>query len=611
MAKKAYAGLDFEGKEKDPLYKRRHSLAHILAQAVLKLYPGTRLGFGPPVDNGFYYDFLLPEAISDEAFPAIEKEMRRIINEKQPFELRELPLEEAAAMLEKAGENLKAEYARDLVAKGENLSFYRNGTFEDMCAGPHLEHTGQVPTDCFSLDHLAGAYWRGDEKRETLTRIYALAFDSKAELKEYVRLREEAKKFDHRKLGKELEIFMLSDQVGPGLPLWMPNGTVLRDELENLAKDWEFQEGYQRVATPHVTDGRLFETSGHLAHYKDAMFPAMVVDDEREYYLKPMNCPFHHLIFGNRPRSYRELPLRLAEYGQVYRYEGSGALAGLLRVRGMCMNDAHIYCTPEQLHQEFTAVLQMHKRYYDMFRLSAYWMRLSLHDPENTEKYVSNPAAWKSSEETLMAILKEMDIEYQIGAGEAAFYGPKVDFQIRNVVGREETASTNQLDFAVPERFNLTYIGSDGESHTPYCIHRAPLGTHERFLAFLIEHFVEPLGLPQELEVVVVQPLNVVHFGDYAVKLAGDLRRKGFRADADLGSESFNKKIRTAATSKIPNVFIVGEKEQQAQEITWRRYCVKDQFTMPFSQATATLEALRSQRLMDNFADVQVQGLIT
>lgn len=610
MAKKAYAGLDFEGKENDPLYKRRHSLAHILAQAVQKVRPGTRLGFGPPVENGFYYDFHFAEPISDEDFSAIEKEMRKIINEKQAFERREMTAAEAVAMLNEQGENLKAEYCQDLASRGENLSFYRNGPFEDMCAGPHVEHTGQIPTDCFQLDTLAGAYWRGDEKREQLTRIYGLAFENKAELKEFIRLREEAKKYDHRKLGKELEIFMISDHVGPGLPLWMPNGTVLRDELENLAKEWEFADGYQRVATPHVTDGKLFETSGHLAHYKEGMFPAMAVDENREYYLKPMNCPFHHLIFGNRPRSYREMPVRLAEYGQVYRYEGSGALAGLLRVRGMCMNDAHIYCTPEQLKDEFTKVLDMHKRYYEMFRLSHFWMRLSTHIPERLgDKYVNLPEDWIKSEAVIKGILDEIGIEYQIGEDEAAFYGPKVDFQVRNVVGREETASTNQLDFAVPARFNLTYVGADGQEHVPYCIHRAPLGTHERFLAFLIEHFKGAFPTWMAPRQVVVVPVHVDNFGDYAQKVAQQLFKLGFRAEADLGSDSFNKKIRNAATSKTPNIFIVGEREQEQQEVTWRRYCVKEQQTVPLARALECLKQARTQRLMDNFADVELLGL--
>ncbi|MBI3929560.1 MAG: threonine--tRNA ligase [Armatimonadetes bacterium] len=596
--------MDAEGKQNDPLYKRRHSLAHILAQAVQKLYPGTRLGFGPPVEHGFYYDFILPVAISDEDFPAIEGEMRQIIKGRQTFDYRELPAEKAIAHLEETGEKLKAEYARELVGKGETLSFYQNGPFEDMCAGPHVEHTSQIPPDSFQLDSVAGAYWRGDARREMMTRIYGLAFGDKKELKAFLKEREEARRFDHRKLGKELEIFMISDQVGPGLPLWLPNGTVLRDELEKLAREWEFQRGYVRVATPHLTDGKLFETSGHLAHYKEGMFPAMTVDEDRDYYLKPMNCPFHHLIFGSRPRSYRELPLRLAEYGTVYRYEPSGTLAGLLRVRGMCMNDAHIYCREDQLEEEFRNVLEMHRDYYEMFRLTRYWMRLSVHDPENREKYVDNPQAWESSERTIQAILENLGIEYEVGFGEAAFYGPKVDFQIRNVVGREETASTNQLDFAIPERFGLTYTGSDGQPHTPYCIHRAPLGTHERFIAFLMEHFKG--AFPTWLAPVQVRliPVHMENFGPYAQELADQLHRAGFRTDIDRGSDTFNKKIRTAATSKIPNVIIVGEKEQQARAVTWRRYCVQQQSTLAFSRFWAILEQLRSGRVMDNFPDI-------
>jgi threonyl-tRNA synthetase len=603
MAKKSYAGMDAQGKEQDPLYKRRHSLAHIMAQAVQNLYPGTRLGFGPPIETGFYYDFELSEAIVPEDLPKIEKEMRRIIAERQSFELRELGADDALGMLDAAGERLKSEYARDLTRDNPTLTFYRNGSFEDMCAGPHVEHTGQIPPDCFCLDSIAGSYWRGDAKREMLTRIYGLAFNNKKELDEFLRLREEARQFDHRKLGRELELYMISDQIGPGLPLWLPNGTVLRDELEAFAKDAEFDGGYVRVATPHLTDGQLFETSGHLAHYKDAMFPPMSIDEGRQYYLKPMNCPMHHMIYGARPRSYRELPLRLAEYGNVYRYEPSGTLAGLLRVRGMCMNDAHIYCTPDQLEDEFRAVLEMHRDYYQKFRISKFWMRLSVHDPENTEKYVHSPEAWRSSEEIIESILKNLGIDYEVGFGEAAFYGPKVDFQIRNVVGREETASTNQLDFAVPERFGLTYIGADGSEHTPYCIHRAPLGTHERFLAFLMEHFKGAFPTWMAPTQVRVIPVHLDKFGDYAQRLARELRALRFRAEVDDGSESFNKKIRLAATGKVPNVLVVGEREQENEEVTWRRYCTKDQQTVPFTAFKAQLLAVRAQRTMDNFAD--------
>lgn len=596
---------DILDKENDPLYRRRHSLAHVLAQAMQKVIPGTHLGFGPPVENGFYYDFQLPRTLTPEDLPVLEKEMRKILNEDQKFELSEKSLDRALEDFKQQGEHLKAEYAAELAKEGEVLTFYTNGPFEDMCAGPHVESTRKIPTDCFSLDTIAGAYWRGDEKREMLTRVYGLCFNTKKELDDFKREREEAKKFDHRKLGTELELFMLSDQVGAGLPLWLPNGTVLRDELETLAREKEHDAGYVRVATPHVTNGELFHTSGHLPYYEEGMFPAMVIE-EQKFYLKPMNCPFHHLIFGVRPRSYRELPLRLAEYGQVYRYEPSGALAGLLRVRGMCMNDAHIYCTPEQLEDEFRSVLEMHRDYYEMFRIQKYWMRLSVHDPANKEKYLDNPEAWKHSEQIIQSILDNLGIEYQIGFGEAAFYGPKVDFQIRNVVGREETASTNQLDFGVPERFGLKYIGQDGAQHTPYCIHRAPLGTHERFLAFLMEHFKGAFPTWMAPVQVRVIPVHLEKFGEYAEKVHKELRKRRFRSELDLGADSFNKKIRNAATEKIPNVLVLGEREQETTEVTWRRYAVKEQQTLPLAEYLHKLERMRSERLMDNFPDVEL-----
>ncbi len=564
----------------------------------------THLGFGPPVEHGFYYDFQFSEPFDPEALPQVEAEMRRILAENQPFECRQVPPGQAVQELEAAGEALKAEYVRELAERGQEISFYQNGSFTDLCAGPHVEKSSQIPSDCFALDAVAGAYWRGDQGREMLTRIYGLAFSDKKELKAFLQQREEAKKYDHRKLGKELELFMVSEQVGAGLPLWLPNGTVLRDELEKLAREWEQRQGYQRVATPHLTNEQLFYTSGHLPYYKEGMFPPMALEEGQNYYLKPMNCPFHHLVFGHRPRSYRELPLRLAEYGQVYRYEPSGTLAGLLRVRGMCMNDAHIYCTPEQLEDEFRAVLDLHRHYYDMFRISRYWMRLSLHDPENKKKYVDNPQAWKQSEEAIRRVMDGMEIDYEEAPGEAAFYGPKVDFQIRNVVGREETASTNQLDFAVPERFNLTYIGADGEMHTPYCIHRAPLGTHERFLAFLMEHFKGAFPTWMAPTQVRVIPVHVENFGEYAERLAGELRQDLFRAEADLGPDSLNKKIRQASTSKIPNVLVVGGQEQETGSVTWRRFGVSEQRGLPFAEFRSILTRMRQERTMDNFPDV-------
>ena len=576
MARQVYAGMDMEQKENDVLYTRRHSLAHVMALAVQRLFPGTKLGFGPAIDNGFYYDFQFAEPFDAERLPDIEAEMRRIISEDQEFVRREVSFDEALQYLQGAGETLKVEYLRELADKGEKISLYDNGEFTDMCAGPHVERTSRIPSDCFALDYTAGAYWRGDQSREMLTRIYGLAFNNKKELKEFIRNREEAKKFDHRKLGKELELFFMSEKVGLGLPLWLPNGTVLREELEKLAKEWEQRDGYKRVVTPVITNEQLFYTSGHLPYYADSMYPPMSIDEGQNYYLKPMNCPFHHVIFGSRPRSYRELPLRLAEYGNVYRYEASGTLAGLLRVRGMCMNDAHIYCSPELLEQEFRSVIMLHKKYYELFRIENYWLRLSLHDEINTKKYVDNPEAWKQSEDA-----------------------------IRNVIGREETASTNQLDFAVPARFGLNYVGKDGEEHTPYCIHRAPLGTHERFLAFLMERFKG--AFPTWMSPIQVMVIPVAEkFGDYAEKLVADLNDKLFRAEVDLGPDSLNKKIRTATTSKIPNILVVGANEEENQSVTWRRYSVKEQRSLPYAEFLAILEKMRSQRIMDNFADVEL-----
>lgn len=596
-----------ESKEHDELYKLRHSLAHIMAQAVLEIRPNAKLAFGPPVDNGFYYDFDFgDEPLVPEDFPNIEERMRRIIKEKQPFERSVRAVADAISYLEAQGEKYKVEYAKDLIASGEKeIGFYRNGPFEDMCRGPHVEHTGKIPDNCFALDILAGAYWRGNEKNPQLSRLYAFAFEDKKQLKAYQELRRLAQERDHRKLGKELSLYTIDDKVGPGLPLWLPNGTVIKEELENFAKEIEFRAGYQRVSTPHITKENIYLTSGHLPLYAGSMFPPMQLEGEEPYYLKPMNCPHHHKIFAARPRSYRDLPLRLAEYGTCYRYEDSGALAGLLRVRMLSMNDAHIYCTPEQLRDEFRAVLDMHTLYYDKFRLSDYWMRLSLHDPANKEKYINNPEAWKSSENIIRDVLEGKGVRYEVGVDEAAFYGPKVDFQIKNVIGREETASTNQLDFAVPGQFGLTYVGEDGKDHTPYCIHRAPLGTHERFLAFLIEHFGG--AFPTWMSPVQARIIPISDkFTDYADKLAAELRQSLVRAEVDHGSESFNKKIRNAVTSKIPNMLVIGGQEVESESVTWRRYAVKEQKTLGFQEFHGVLKRMIAERTMDNFSDVEL-----
>ena len=406
---------DEHGPESEsPLYKLRHSLAHVMAQAVRQLRPQAKLGFGPPVEHGFYYDFDLGEPLTTEDLPRIEKIMRTIIKEKQAFERKELSIADAIETLSKEDEPYKIEYLKELSAQGEtSVSFYTNGAFNDMCRGPHVAHTGELPADAFKVDTIAGAYWRGDEKRPMLTRLYALAFETKAELEDYLKRRELAKERDHRKLGQDLDIFTISDKVGAGLPLWLPNGTVLREELEKFAKETEFRAGYSRVATPHIAKESLYYTSGHLPYYKDSMFPPMQIEGEEAYYLKAMNCPHHHMIYKARMRSYRDLPLRLAEYGTCYRFEESGSLAGLLRVRSLSMNDAHIYCTPEQLEQEFRSVLELHRFYYGKFRLRDYWIRLSLHDPARKDKYIDQPENWAKSEETVRRILSEMGLPFR------------------------------------------------------------------------------------------------------------------------------------------------------------------------------------------------------
>lgn len=581
---------NFDGNEN--LYKIRHSLAHVLAQAVMEVRPGAKLGFGPPIKDGFYYDFILPEPISEENFKEIEDKMKKIIKDKQEFTYVDLPVDEALKQIDEMGEPYKREYANELATKRglKSLRFYKNGPFIDMCEGPHLENTKEVPKGCFKIRSVAGAYWRGDSKNQMMTRIYVWAFEDKETLKEKVKAYEEALKRDHKKLGKELDIFHIDDEIGVGLPLWLPNGTVIRDEIEKYMKELEFKDGFQRVATPQITKTDLYYKTGHLPYYAEGIFPVMEVTQKSDggeevkesYCLRPMNCPHHHKIFDARMRSYRDLPVRLAEYGQVYRYEDSGAVSGLLRVRGMCMNDAHIYCTEEQIQEEFLKVMNMHKELYDTLGLKDYYMRFSTWDPEDPkgkDKYVYNPQAWEKSQELVRKAMDESGLPYKEVKGEAAFYGPKIDFQFQTVTGREETASTNQLDFAVPERLNLKYTGADGKEHRPYIIHRAPAGTHERFIAFLIEHFAGafPIWLaPVQVKILVVSE----KFMEYAEKLNNDLRSQFIRSEIDYGQDSFNKKIRTNTKKKIPNLLIIGEREMDNNEVTLRRYGIQEQQTM-------------------------------
>ncbi len=599
-----------EKQEDEALHRIRHSLSHVMAQAVQELHPGTVLGFGPPIEDGFYYDFLFPEPISDGDLKDIQKRMQKIIKSGQEFAQEELSIDDAVARLEGMGEPHKVEYAKELAEKRglETLGFYTNGPFVDMCEGPHVANTKELPVTGFKLHSLAGAYWRGDEKNVMMTRIYAYAFETKEKLKEYVAAVALAQKRDHRKLGAALDLYVIDERVGKGLPLWLPKGTVIRRELEKLVAEFEFEAGYEQVSTPHITKRGLYETSGHIPLYMEGMYPPMTLHEEgkeatdgpvEEYYLRPMNCPHHHLIFGARKRSYRELPLRLAEYGTVYRYERGGALQGLTRVRGMTMNDAHLYVTHEQLLDEFKAVLDLHARYYELFGLTDYFLRLSQWDPDDPKragKYVDDPENWAWSEAVVEQALEESGYYYRKVKGEAAFYGPKVDYQFRTVTGREFSLSTNQLDFAVPKRFGLTYTDRDGQEKTPLCLHRAPLSTHERFVGFLIEHYggAFPTWLsPEQVRIVPISEAQL----DYAKKVQRVLRKDMVRATVDDSSNTLGKKIRLAATSKTPVVLVVGADEFENTSVTVRRYGIREQETVDLDAFVTVLrDEIRERR---------------
>ena len=609
-------GFEHQGEavEKDELYKVRHSLAHVLAQAVLEMRPGSTLGFGPPIRDGFYYDFILSEPLTEEDFPDLTRRMKKIIKKGQRFDREDLSVDDALARIADMGEPYKQEYGQELIEKNQldGLTFYRNGPFLDMCEGPHVNTTKDIPRDAFKIRSVAGAYWRGNSDNVMMTRIYAWAFLDKETLDAHVEAYELALARDHKKLGRELGIYAIDNDIGKGLPLWLPNGTIIRDELENLAKELEFKAGYVRVATPHLAKESLYHTTGHLPYYAEDMYPAMELmetvegsdesaDEQRvkeAYRLRPMNCPHHHKVFDAEPRSYRDLPLRLAEYGQVYRFEDSGAVSGLVRVRGMCMNDAHIYCTAEQIKDEFKAIMGMYQEAYDILGLDTFHVRLSKWDPEDPkgkEKYVDNPKAWEESERILEEVLVELGIDFKVGIGEGAFYGPKIDIQFNTVTGREESVSTVQLDFAVPGRMNLKYTGSDGEEHTPYCIHRAPFSTHERMVAFLIEHYGG--AFPTWLAPVQVQMLTVSEqYDDYANDIIKRLRGHMVRAELAPSNDTLPKKIRQGATRKIPNLVIIGEREVAEGTVTLRRYGQRAQHTMSVQTfETALLSAIKKR----------------
>lgn len=569
----------------DRLYQIRHSGAHVLAQAVLDMFPEAKLAFGPPVDNGFYYDFELPRPLIPEDLKLIQKKMKKIEAQRQKFAGRVVPIAEARNFYDQMGQVYKVDQIDKLASQGETeVTFYENilpqtgeAKFVDLCGGGHTEHTGDI--GAYKLDSIAGAYFRGDENNTMLTRIYALCFETQDELKEYEKMMAEARKRDHRKLGKDLELFAFDDEVGAGLPLWLPKGAVLVEEIEQLGKRKEKEMGYSVVRTPHIAKEQLYLRSGHLPYYEESMYPSMDMDNEK-YYLKAMNCPHHHKIFGATPKSYKDLPVRLSEYGTCYRNEGSGSLFGLMRVRSLCMNDAHIYCTNEQFEEEFSKVIDMYMYYFELFGIEKYQMRLSKHSDEGLgKKYVDDKEQWVKCEEMVRSALIKSGVPFVEEEDEAAFYGPKIDVQIWSAIGREFTLATNQIDFAVPARFNLTYTDADGSEQTPLCIHRAPLSTHERLIGFLIEHYAG--AFPVWLAPVQVDVICVSHaFSEYGQKVVSTLESAGLRVQILDPENSLSKNVRLSETKKVPVKVILGEKEMQNEGVTVRRYGQDEQVEM-------------------------------
>src|SRR5512132_1388834 len=614
------------------LERLRHSASHVLATAILKIWPEAQFAAGPPVENGFYYDVDLPHRISPEDFDKIEAEMKKEIKANHPFERMEVSRDEALALGKKGrlaalGERpAPSKFKLDLlnqIPEGETISYFKNGDFIDLCAGPHVMRTGNI--GAYRLTTVASAYYKGDEKNPQLQRVYGTAFKTKKELDDYFAMLEEAKKRDHRKLGRELELFVFDDDVGPGLPMFLPRGAVIAEELEKLAKETEFAAGYQRVRTPHIARESLYKKSGHLPYYEDSMFPPMEVTEDVEaikrdplkressetastlqrsnsstrYYLKAMNCPHHHKLFAAVPRSYRDLPLRLAEYGTDYRYEKSGELFGLMRVRSLQMNDAHIYCTPEQFEAEFNAVNEMYLKYFKLFGIGKYLMRFSTHDPAKLgQKFVNEPELWKKTEEMTRNVLKNSGINYVEVPNEAAFYGPKIDVQAWSVIGREFSIANNQVDFAQPRNFDLRYKDRDNVEKIPICIHRAPLGTHERFIGFLIEHYAGnfPLWLsPEQVRILTIG--DDPKLRDYARSILKELRAHQVRAEVDDSSDKINGKIQRAEQMKVHTMFVIGKRDMEANAVSVRVHGKGNLGAKPRAEAIAEiLQSIKERR---------------
>jgi threonyl-tRNA synthetase len=544
-----------------------HSSAHLLAEAVEMQFPGAKFWVGPALEKGFYYDIDLGgKTIKEEDVVLLEQKMNELAKQANAYIRKEMSKPEAVAYFTEKGD----EYKLDLLSGLEDgtITFYTQGGFTDLCRGPHIPNTSVIKA--IKITNIAGAFWKGDEKNKMLTRVYGVTFPNQKELEEYLLLLEEAKKRDHRKLGKELGIYTMDDDVGPGLPLWMPNGTIIIEELERLAKETEEAAGYKRVVTPHIAKESMYIKSGHLPYYEDSMFPPMELDGTK-YYLKAMNCPHHHKIFDAEPKSYKDMPLRLAEYGTCYRYEQSGELFGLMRVRCLHMNDAHIYCTKAQFAQEFRAVNEMYLKYFNIFGIDKYVMRLSLHDPAKLgQKYINEPALWLETEQMVREVLIETGTPFVEVQDEGAFYGPKIDVQIWSIIGREFTLATNQVDFAQGKRFNLSFTNKDNEPETPLIIHRAPLGTHERFIGFLLEHYAGkfPVWLaPLQAKILPISD----KFMPYAQEVLAELRKAGVRAEIDDRNEKIGKKIRDTELMKVPYMLVIGEKETSEGQLSIRR----------------------------------------
>jgi len=555
--------------DKEGLEAMRHSIAHLLAAAVMEIWPDTKRTIGPVIENGFYYDFEFANPVSESDLEKIEKKMREILPKWDRFSRHELSAAEAKK--EYPNNPYKHEMIDEFSKGNKKISFYKSGDYWDLCKGGHISSMKLVSPDSFKLTHIAGAYWRGNAKNPQLTRIYGLAFASKKELNAYLKMQEEAEKKDHKKIGREMELFMTSELVGKGLPIWLPKGEIIKREIENFAIETEKKAGYLRVATPNLAKKELYLKSGHLPYFAESMYPEMKLDDG-DYYLKPMNCPHHHLIFSHKSRSYRDLPIRISEYGVCYRNELSGTLTGLLRVRMLSMNDAHIYCRKEQIEEEFENVLKMIIHYYKIFGLNDFYFRLSLWSRENKEKYIDEPENWEFSQNVLRTVLQKNKVKFVEAVGEAAFYGPKVDIQYRTVTGREETISTIQLDFLAREKFGLKYADKDNrENNEVYVIHRAPLSTHERFIAFLIEHYAGkfPLWLaPVQARILTVAD----RFEDYANKIKEEFEKNNLRFEVDARTESVGYKVREAQSQKIPLIITVGEKEEKNGTVAVRTF---------------------------------------